>query len=53
MWEFLKDHILNLEWLTVLCTILSFIIPYTIYKVNQALHAYGDPPWKQNENDDK
>lgn len=33
-------------WEVYLCTILAFVIPYTVNKINEALHKYGDPPWK-------
>ncbi len=26
-------------------------IPWTVYKINKALHRYGDPPWKREEED--
>nr|WP_204669689.1 hypothetical protein [Gracilibacillus alcaliphilus] len=44
MWEKLMGVLP--EKLILLCTVLSFLIPYVIYKVNQKLHKYGDPPWK-------
>jgi|GEM_PF-1105966 len=28
---------------------LAAIVPWTVYKINQALHRYGDPPWKRDE----
>lgn len=37
------------EPLRVSCTILAFIIPYVIYKINLKLHEYGDPPWKKED----
>lgn len=37
------------EPLRVTCTILAFVIPYTIYKINMFLHERGDPPWKKEE----
>ena len=33
--------------LILLCTFLSFMVPFLIYKVNSKLHEYGDPPWKK------
>lgn len=36
------------DWLRMLCTILAFAIPFTVYKVNIRLHEYGDPPWKHD-----
>lgn len=44
MWERITGILPN--YLTLLCTGLSFLVPYVIYKVNQKLHKYGDPPWK-------
>jgi hypothetical protein len=31
-------------------TVLSVLLPWAIYKINQKLHKYGDPPWKKEEN---
>ncbi|WP_179134561.1 hypothetical protein [Oceanobacillus timonensis] len=45
MWEQITGALPN--YLILLCTLLSFVIPYAIYKINQQLHQYGDPPWKQ------
>ncbi|WP_170848227.1 hypothetical protein [Lentibacillus halodurans] len=33
-------------WVLV-CAVLVFAISYTIYKVNEKLHKFGDPPWKK------
>lgn len=46
MWDTLMGFLPNN--LVLLCTILSFVIPYLIYKINQKLHEYGDPSWKKN-----
>lgn len=27
--------------------ILSVVIPMVIYKLNQKIHQYGDPPWRK------
>lgn len=27
---------------------LSFVIPWIVYKINKALHRYGDPSWKKD-----
>lgn len=35
--------------LRVLCNILAFAVPYGIYKINQRLHKWGDPPWKEDD----
>ncbi|WP_058304105.1 hypothetical protein [Gorillibacterium timonense] len=32
-------------------TVLAFLIPYAVYRVNQLLHQYGDPPWKKETPD--
>lgn len=37
------------EKLIFICTILSFLIPFLVYKVNQKLHEYGDPTWKKED----
>jgi hypothetical protein len=36
--------------LILVCTILAFAVPYSVYKVNQKLHQYGDPAWKKQKN---
>ncbi|WP_176142499.1 hypothetical protein [Halobacillus hunanensis] len=33
----------------IICTALSFAVPMAVYKVNQAIHQHGDPPWKKNK----
>lgn len=35
--------------LVMLCTILSFVVPFGIYLINKLLHMNGDPPWKQQD----
>ncbi|MCT1904314.1 hypothetical protein M3C91_16430 [Oceanobacillus sojae] len=47
MWDRLSGVLPN--YLILLCTVLSFLVPYVIYKVNQKLHKYGDPPWKHSK----
>ncbi|HLR71072.1 MAG TPA: hypothetical protein VK085_06535 [Pseudogracilibacillus sp.] len=47
MWNLFMESIT--DKLRVFCTILAFIIPYGIYKINNRLHEYGDPPWKKKE----
>ncbi|WP_182200010.1 hypothetical protein [Paraliobacillus salinarum] len=37
--------------LAIICVILSYFVPYFVYKINQNLHKYGDPPWKIKNND--
>ncbi|WP_178025304.1 hypothetical protein [uncultured Paenibacillus sp.] len=46
MWDFLLDRLPTTK--TWVCVGLSAVIPWTIYSINQALHRYGDPPWKRN-----
>lgn len=47
MWELLIQSIT--DKLRVLCNVLSFIIPYTVYKLNVKLHELGDAPWQRKE----
>lgn len=35
--------------LIFICTLLAFLIPFSVYKVNQKLHENGDPAWKKEE----
>jgi len=35
--------------LIMICTVLTFAIPYSIYKINGKLHDIGDPPWKKED----
>ncbi|MUV38565.1 hypothetical protein JNUCC1_02419 [Lentibacillus sp. JNUCC-1] len=37
------------EPMIVICTVISFVVPFGVYKINQMLHQYGDPPWKQED----
>ncbi|HLR69295.1 hypothetical protein [Virgibacillus alimentarius] len=37
------------EKMVLICTVLSFLIPYGIYKINSKLHEYGDPGWKRED----
>ncbi len=34
----------------IICIILAFVIPFSFNKMNQAMHKYGDPPWKKEGN---
>lgn len=47
MWNLLQESMAN--GLIVTCTILAFVIPYAIDKLNTMLHNYGDPPWKKED----
>jgi len=45
MWNFVRDRLpTTLTWV---CAVLSAVIPWIVYSINQALHRYGDPPWKR------
>ncbi|WNC13507.1 hypothetical protein [Brevibacillus brevis] len=33
-------------YLTLTGVVLSFLIPYLLFKINGKLHKLGDPPWK-------
>ena len=46
IWSFFEGPI---NWLSIFCNILVFVIPYTIYKINNKLHQYGDQSWKKDE----
>lgn len=35
--------------LIFICTCLSLLIPWGVYKINRILHEQGDPPWKESE----
>ncbi len=37
------------EKMIVFCTLVTFLVPYLIYKLNQKLHKKGDPPWKKED----
>lgn len=39
--------------LRIVCNVLAFAIPYSVYKINIRLHEYGDPPWKKDEKENK
>ncbi|WP_194842114.1 hypothetical protein [Gracilibacillus salitolerans] len=45
MWENILGKLP--DKLILVCTVLSFLVPYVIYKINQKLHQNGDPPWKK------
>ncbi len=35
-----------------ICAVLSFVIPFAVYRINRRWHRYGDPPWKKEREDD-
>ncbi|PYI51208.1 hypothetical protein [Paenibacillus flagellatus] len=34
--------------MVLFCAILSWLIPFTIYRFNRRLHEWGDPAWKRD-----
>lgn len=49
MWSNFVDRLTDIPTLT--CTILSFVIPLAVYKINKIFHKNTDPPWKRDETD--
>jgi len=47
MWEMILDRIPST--VALVYTVAAFLVPYGIYKLNNKLHQYGDPPWKEKE----
>ncbi|MBP1970451.1 hypothetical protein J2Z83_002572 [Virgibacillus natechei] len=50
MWESMLGRLP--QNLVIVCTVLTFLVPYSVYKINQKLHKYGDPPWKKDDKKD-
>src|SRR5699024_5288880 len=46
-WSFFHGPI---NWLSIFCNILVFVIPYFVYKINNRLHEYVDLSWKREDN---
>lgn len=46
MWNIIIERLTDVT--TMICTILSFVIPFTIYKINKIFHQHTDPSWKKN-----
>lgn len=40
-----------LDPIVMISTLLLIIIPVTVQYVNRYLHKYGDPPWKENSDE--
>ena len=51
MWDYIMNNLP--DGITIFCSILAFVIPYVIYKVNQMLHAAADPPWRKEDMDSR
>ena len=49
MWSNFVDRLTDVP--TMICTILSFVIPLAVYKFNKMFHKNTDPPWKRDETD--
>lgn len=49
MWENLLGRLPGT--LILICTLLTFLVPYVIHKINRSLHKTGDPPWKKDGRD--
>lgn len=45
MWSLLVDRLTDVT--TLVCTILSFAIPFTVYQINRTFHKNTNPPWKR------
>ncbi|GGH88887.1 hypothetical protein JOD43_004364 [Pullulanibacillus pueri] len=37
------------SYLVFYCAAVSFLIPLTVWRINEILHQKGDPPWKQED----
>lgn len=48
MWNMITERLM-LSFLEILCIVLAFLIPFGVYKINQAFHHNMDPPWKEKE----
>ncbi|WP_188691274.1 hypothetical protein [Pullulanibacillus camelliae] len=35
--------------LVIYCTVISFLTPLTLWRINEILHQKGDPPWKKED----
>ncbi|WP_312112003.1 hypothetical protein [Brevibacillus reuszeri] len=38
-------------YLTLSGVVLSFLIPFVAYKITSTIKKYGNPPWKNGNND--
>lgn len=47
MWKEIID--LLPSKMILFASFLSFLIPFLVFKINQKLHKYGDPPWKKGK----
>lgn len=45
--NFIADYMPGMY--TIVCTVLAFFIPFTVYKINERIHKAMDPPWKQED----
>jgi len=47
MWQTIHSYMPS--GLTWICAMLSWLIPYGMYRINKKLHQLGDPPWKKED----
>lgn len=47
MMNFIEERIPGM--FTIVCTLLAFLIPYLVYKINEKIHLNVDPPWKKED----
>ena len=47
MWNIILEHLPGK--LTIICTILAYVIPFSVYKINRKLHKDNNPPWKKEQ----
>jgi len=51
LWHMITERLPDMT--VYLTTVIAFILPYSIYKINDKLHERGDPPWKKDEEQDR
>lgn len=45
MWRLLVEHLTDVT--TLICTILSFAIPFTVYQIHRAFAKNTNPSWRK------
>jgi hypothetical protein len=48
----MKDIFLGFlpDKMVLIFTLIAWLAPFTVYKINKKLHEKGDPPWNKEEN---